>query len=1020
MDQGDQASLRIKLLGRFEVWREGQLLEAKAWPQRKTQTLLKVLLSERGQLFTQDQLIDTLFPDLDLDKATDNLHKRVSELRYVLEPDLKKAAESQYILRTGQGYCFSKEAPCELDTEEFSKLCQVGQELERTERWSQALESYGQALELYRGPYLAEDAYEEWSLPQRERWREQYLQALGQMGECHARLRQYPQAIECCRKLIQEEPQRESAYRSLMVYQYYAGQPEEAVKTYEACAKALQEELETEPGRETQELHERIVSGDIPPLPQAIANNLPAPATRFVGREEELAQVAKLLEDSSCRLVTIVGPGGMGKTRLALEAAGAHLEKFPDGVYFVGLAGLSSADLLVSAIGNALKFSFYGQQAPQEQLVNYLREKRLLLVLDNFEHLLEGVEFLSEVLEKAAHVKLLATSRERLKLLAEWSLELEGLAVPQSEKEVDIESYSAVVLLLQTVRRVFPKYAAPKQERPHWVNICRLVGGMPLALELAGAWAHVLSLQEIEAEIERNLSFLRTSALDVPEKHRSIRAVFDYSMTLLAPEERAACLRLAVFRGGFRKEAAREVGRVTLAMVASLVDKSLVTRSPFQRYMMHELFRQYAKNALQADGAAYEKTRDLHCAYYADYANAQQGLMHGERHAEALQNTQDEIDNIGEALNWAIERKRMQALERAQHMLFLFYDTQGFYKEGVDLFKRMLAIVQPATEHNSLCAKLNNRLGTLTYHLAQYAQAESFLDNGLRLAEQLGDGQEQAHALSILGEIGQATGAFEQAWDRHQAALNLYRDVNDDAGSATSLNNLGNVAWSLGKYDEARDLHQQALLLQRWRKDKRGIASSLNNLGAVAHHLKEYEAAKRLFEEGLALRRELGDRLGIAAGLNNLGEVARRLGDLEGARRLHREALAVRTEIGDQLGVAYSQNNLGDVERDLGNASAAHAAYIEAIRLGMGLQAHAAVLYMLAGWAALLVDEDKAPEAAELLGFINNHPMCSDDTRQRVATLRKALEGSSPESLVSAMSETKTLEAVVCHILDSR
>ena len=350
-------------------------------------------------------------------------------------------------------------------------------------------------------------------------------------------------------------------------------------------------------------------------------HHLPPAPTPFVGREGELAEIEQLLSDPACRLLTLVGPGGIGKTRLALEAAHVMVDTatFPNGVYFASLQPLTSPEFIISTIADALSFQFYSGADPRQQLLDYLREKSLLLVLDNVEHLLEDISLVSEMLAAAPGVHILATSRERLNLREEWVLEVSGLNSPAVETEINLESYSAIELFVQQARRVSVGFALDNANQSAVVRICHLVGGMPLGIELAAAWVRALSCEQIADEIERSLDVLETPTRNIEPRHRTMRAALDQSWQLLSDVEQNVFKRLSVFRGGFTREAAEYVARATLRTLTGLVDKSMVRVNAGGRYDLQELLRQYAEEKLGEMPAEQEQTRDRHSTYYADF-----------------------------------------------------------------------------------------------------------------------------------------------------------------------------------------------------------------------------------------------------------------------------------------------------------------------------------------------------------------------------------------------------------------
>src|SRR5512135_1608227 len=350
-------------------------------------------------------------------------------------------------------------------------------------------------------------------------------------------------------------------------------------------------------------------------------NNLPVLPTPLIGRQREVEELRQLLRDPHCRLLTLVGPGGIGKTRLAIETASHVQAAFAEGVYFVPLAPVNSTRLIVPVTADALGFAFQSASSaePKTQLFNYLKEKQALLVVDNLEHLLAepGIEVFAEILARAPHVKLLTTSRESLGLQDEWIFEVQGLPIPDTRYVEGSAQNTSVELFLQRARRAHVGFHATPEDYPAIVRICQLMDGMPLGIELAAAWVRTLSCGEVAQEIERGLDFLSVSTRDLPARHRSMRAVLDHSWKLLTEEEKQALARLSVFRGGFRREAAEQVAEATLVVLSTLVTKSLIRRGGDGRYDLHELIRQFAADHF-AERSEDEQTaiQACHGSYY--------------------------------------------------------------------------------------------------------------------------------------------------------------------------------------------------------------------------------------------------------------------------------------------------------------------------------------------------------------------------------------------------------------------
>src|SRR5438128_7810363 len=397
---------------------------------------------------------------------------------------------------------------------------------------------------------------------------------------------------------------------------------------------------------------------------EAGIRNLPAPRTSFVGRASELDEIDRLLGQPDCRLLTLVGPGGAGKTRLALEAAARRLERYPHGVHFVPLVSVASSELLAPAVAESIQFAVDGAHSgfsAQEQLLDYLGERSTLLVLDNFEHLVEGSRLLSEVIERAPQVELLTTSRERLNVQSESVFDVEGLGLAENGNG----SASAVRLFIERAKQVAPGFAP--DDAAEALRICRLVDGMPLGIELAASWVSVLSCTEIADEIAGNIDFLATSTRDVPERHRSLRAAVDQSWRLLTDEQRSAFSRLSVFRGSFDRSAAVAVTGADLRLLSQLVAKSLLRRPDFGRFELHELLRQYAAEQLRLAPGEETAARERHARHYAAMLLERQAALMGPELAVARDELRGELDNLRAAVELILvedgESTAMAALE---------------------------------------------------------------------------------------------------------------------------------------------------------------------------------------------------------------------------------------------------------------------------------------------------------------------------------------------------------------------
>ncbi len=740
------------------------------------------------------------------------------------------------------------------------------------------------------------------------------------------------------------------------------------------------------------------------PAEGAPLHNLPVQTVPFVGRENELAEITQLVVGPDTRLVTILGPGGMGKTRLALEAAAQQRGSFERGVWFVPLAPLSDPAGIVTAIAEAVGFQFHqGGGAQRQQLLNYLRAKEMLLVLDNFEHLLDGAALVTELLQTAPLVKVLATSRARLNLGAEQVYGLTGMETPSDEQHVVFEEVEAVALFLTYAQRTQVGFALTDHEKSAIVRICRMLDGLPLGLELAAAWVRVLPPDEIAAELAADLDFLASGRNDLPERHRSMRAAFDHSWRLLNAPEQDALMKLSVFRGGCTARAARHITGASLRTLGALVDQSLVSRDPVSgRLEMHELIRQFAAERLE-ETSDQQAVRDAHSAYYLDAVARREADIKGRQMMQAFDEIEPDIENIFAAWNWALDRRDFGHIARACESLALFFINRSHFEEGGVAFRTAVEKLETnatGRDMQILFGMLLCYLGRLTLELDT---KRSLVERSLAILQAADAGVELAFPLSSLGAVAQLSGDYELARALLQQAVDTSRAYEDQFWLAFHLFQLG---WVMGARsglpDESEQFLEEALEIAHAVGNPVVIANVQSGLAAIASQRGDREQCVFHNEQALAGCRTIGFKAGVAAVLANLGWQTHVWGDHEQARQLTEEALALELDLGSPDQGAVEHVNLGFILRALGDLAGAGQHLHTALSIARDTSWHSLALSGLIASALLLATQNRTERAVELLGLIATRSGAISEEREMAEALRDELQAQLPQDVFAA------------------
>ncbi len=858
------------------------------------------------------------------------------------------------------------------------------------DRCPQCVTTLADAVALYRGDFLQEFAlpdsfgFSEWVIVHRERWHRQALAALYHLAEYHRRRGNLETAERYARQQLELEPWREEAHRQLMDILARRGETSAALAQYHTCCRVLARELGVEPDEETRRTYLYIRH-----MRDRPASSLPLAPTSFVGREEELAHLAELLTTPECRLITLVGAPGIGKTRLALEAARAHQHAFLHGVHFIPLARANTPHLVPALIADALDLRLQGRDVTTS-LIASLRRRELLLVLDNIEHLLtphtdgDTRTFLVRLLEAAPHVKLLVTSRQRLNLRLEWVLALDGLPYPPAPSATDASAYPAVQLFVARARQARWNFA-PQQELGAIVRICRLVEGMPLGIELAATWVRELPCADIADYIQENLDFLASTFHDQDTRHHSLRAAFEHSWELLSPEEQRAFRQLSVFRGGFLAHAAAYVARVPCHVLSSLVDKSLLRKTFAGRYEMHGLLREYAARKLAAHPDEEQATRRRHAAYYISLLQDYLPALLGGEQQKTLAALQEDMGNVRAAWEWAVQHRDAHMLDQAMDGLYHVYELRCWFQEGARAFRQAVAVLEEAGSP-LMVGRALVRLGWFYWRLGQYAGARALLQPGLARLRAAGQEEDVALGLGALGLVCHNSGDYEQARQLYEESLAIYKKVGNQWGTLRALCRLGLLLHSVGEHALARDLFHEALHISRTINDGRGIAFTLAYLGLVTSALGDHEQARAYCDEGLRLCQAMGDHYGQALCLSYLGIILGHLQEYAQAREQLLHARDMFQELGDTHAVAYTLEHLGHLARQAGDEPAAAHYYREsfdcyrAIGSRAGMERIRDILVQLASsippgpTAAAPVSRSAYPSSSPVPGALSPEP----------------------------------------------
>ncbi len=948
----DQRGRRVqfRILGPLEVisGREPVPLSA-----AKERSLLASLVLRANQVVSRDRLYEVLWGETPPATSAMTLNTYVSHLRSALEPDRARRGEARALLTRDPGYLLAVD-PDDVDALRFERLVREGLQAVAAGDAAGGAANLETALGLWRGQVLADVFYEAFAQPDVARLEELRFLAIEELMEAKLALGHHAELVGKLRQLVVEQPLRERPWGQLMLALYRCGRQGEALRAYHDLREVLADELGIDPSPALQELEDRVLLQKpelewSPPASSALSEmtvdlvygdipaSLPAPLTSFVGREDDVAEVMRLLEGS--RLVTLIGAGGIGKTRLALEVAARRDEDHSEAVFLVELGPLSDATRLAQRVLSAIGLTERPGQQPQETLVVALATRRVLIVLDNCEHMTAACAVLAEtVLRGCPEVRILATSRELLRVGAETAWRVPSLSTPEVGRADELDRFEAVRLFVDRARTVSPAFQLSAGDAVHVSELCRRLDGIPLAIELAAARTRLMSVTEMVARLDDRFRLLASGPRTAPSRHRTLRAAVDWSYESLTDRERLLLARLSVFTGGFTMGAAEEVctgGEVgdadVLEALTALVDKSMVMvdqSGETTRYGLLETIRQYAADRLDEFGETALVLQRLLAWVTVLAVEADLALERPDK-AQWLDRLETEHDNVRTALRCAATLPDPDpGLELAGRMA-RFWRLRSLRREGYQWLEQALA--RSPSPSGPARARALVGAGALAMGLGDYGPAHTRLEEGLTLWRRLDDPAGAVVALNNLSGLALRRAQFDDALRLSSEAVALARRASLDRQEATASHNRGLAIWySGGDLDQARAALEQSADIHERVSGVLEAARTSCDLGVLLWHMGNATEARSRYEQAVAVARELSVDSLLSSALDNLGDLAYEQRDLAGARELYEEALEIARR-SETPTTALVLRNLGPVLMDQGELGPARDRLEEAL-----------------------------------------------------------------------------------------
>ena len=939
-----ESSVRIRLLGGFDVEVDGRLVPALAWRLRKASELVKVLAITPGHRLHREQAMEQLWPDRPADAALNNLHQALHVARTALNVT-DEGGQRILVLREGV-LSLCPNGGLWVDAETFASAV-------REATGASGLAEHLAARELYRGELLPDDRYADWAEAPREALAQDYLTLLTQLAQLQERERNPEAATETLRELLQHDPADESAHRSLMRLYAVGDHRRMALRQYERLRAVLARELDVEPSDESRQLYREILEGRVGSAAPTIAegapptrgasvgsppyhlessrplthrmvgrrpHNLPVQLSSFVGREREMREIERLLAAS--RALTLTGPGGAGKTRLAIEAAAAQMGAYPDGVWLVELAAVSEPALVIQAVADV--FDVREQQAVSlvELVIRHVDDRHLLLLLDNCEHIVEACASTAQaLLTGCPNLRVMTTSRQPLRIPGEVVFRVPSLPVPDPDAVMDpgeLALIDAVRLFIERAQAILPTFSLTARNAAAVARLCHHLDGLPLAIELAASRVAVLPVTAIADRLDDRFRLLVGGSRTALSRQQTLKATLDWSYNLLTEPQRRVLRALSVFVGGAPLEAAEIVcpgagvapGDVLL-LLGELVNQSLVTLDDADaepRYRLLETVREYGRDRLVERGER-EATEAAHATWALALADRAEAALPGPDWQASLAQLELDHDNLRAAL----DRSLSADVDRALRLVASMWQSwlwHGYLAEGRRLLGR--ALDRPPTPTVDRARALVG-LAALTIRSGEPAAGARYADEAFAIYRSLGDAQGACLALQVLGVVCWSEDDLEAAEKVYRRSLEIATEAGFRPGQAAALHGLAVVRWYVGDHGEAEALVGESLALFRASSQTMEVAPPMLDLGEILVPQPESGAVRMAFQETFAPFQDVASRTAVGYALANRGMMRRVSGDLEGARRDIEESLDLFRAIGDERAIAHALGRLGNL-----------------------------------------------------------------------------------------------------------